>query len=117
MRGVDPACTPRNHRVKEAIAAAIRNFAPFGKLGDVLSHPYEERLDVAANAQPPPSTWEPARLFAERDRDGAASDQRSLLLDAFTSLTNRIDVFSDASLLPGNWKITDPNARSVLTMA
>ncbi len=56
MRAVNPAFIPRNHRVEDAIAAAIErgDYAPFEKLGDVLSRPYDDQQDAAAYADPPP---------------------------------------------------------------
>jgi len=44
MRKVNPAFIPRNHRVEQALNAAIENldYGPFEKLVDVLSSPYEE---------------------------------------------------------------------------
>ena len=44
MRKVNPAFIPRNHRVEQALNAAVENldFGPFERLVDVLSSPYEE---------------------------------------------------------------------------
>ncbi len=55
MRAVNPAFIPRNHRVEEAIAAAVADddFAPFAQLGRVLAMPYEDQPDLAAYAEPP----------------------------------------------------------------
>ncbi len=55
MRAVNPAFIPRNHRVEEAIAAAVADddFAPFAQLGRVLAKPYEDQPDLAAYAEPP----------------------------------------------------------------
>ncbi|RYB04699.1 protein adenylyltransferase SelO [Lichenibacterium ramalinae] len=54
MRAVNPALVPRNHRVEEAIAAAIErdDFAPFERLGAALARPYDEPADPAL-AEPP----------------------------------------------------------------
>jgi len=57
MRRVNPAVIPRNHRVEQALSAAVKreDFAPFFKLLAVLSRPYEEHdahLAFAAPAQP-----------------------------------------------------------------
>lgn len=57
MRAVNPAFIPRNHRIEEAIAAAVerRDFAPFERLVAVLSRPYEdqpEQADLALAPQP-----------------------------------------------------------------
>ena len=56
MRAVNPAYIPRNHRVEEVIKAAVqdRDFAPFARLGEVLSSPYEDQPAFAAYADPPP---------------------------------------------------------------
>ena len=56
MRAVNPAFIARNHRVEEAIAAAIghEDFGPFETLGRVLSHPYDDQPDFAPYADPPP---------------------------------------------------------------
>ena len=44
MRNVNPALSPRNHRVEHALNAAVEtsDYGPFEKLVDVLSSPYEE---------------------------------------------------------------------------
>ena len=55
MRAVNPAFIPRNHRVEEAIAAAIEgDYAPFETLGLVLSKPYDDQPEFASYADPPP---------------------------------------------------------------
>ncbi len=42
MRGVNPAVIARNHRVEQAIQAAVAgDLAPFHQLNAVLSHPYD----------------------------------------------------------------------------
>ena len=45
MRSVNPAFIPRNHRVEQALEAAIEreDFAPFAELLEVLSRPYEDQ--------------------------------------------------------------------------
>ena len=57
MRRVNPAFIPRNHRVEQAIEAAVErdNFQPFEQLLDVVTHPWEEQPgqeDYAAPARP-----------------------------------------------------------------
>ncbi len=48
MRGVNPAVIPRNHRIEEAILAAVAgDFAPFSRLHAVLVQPFE--ADAAAH--------------------------------------------------------------------
>jgi uncharacterized protein YdiU (UPF0061 family) len=54
MRSVNPAVIPRNHRIEEAIVAAVAgDLAPFERLHAALARPFEE--DAAAHdlALPP----------------------------------------------------------------
>ena len=55
MRKVNPAFIPRNHKVEEALKAAIDDgdFSLFAALNDVLSKPYEDQPAFAAYAEPP----------------------------------------------------------------
>jgi uncharacterized protein YdiU (UPF0061 family) len=55
MRRTNPAFIPRNHRVEEAIEAAVRrdDFQPFDTLVDVLRRPYEDQPESAYLAEPP----------------------------------------------------------------
>lgn len=54
MRSANPAFIPRNHRVEEAIAAAMSDdFAPFERLLAVLSAPYSDQPENAEYASPP----------------------------------------------------------------
>jgi uncharacterized protein YdiU (UPF0061 family) len=55
MRAVNPAYIPRNHRVEEAIEAAVtrEDFGPFERLVAVLSRPYEEQPAHRHYADPP----------------------------------------------------------------
>lgn len=55
MRRANPAFIPRNHRVEEAIAAAVADadFGPFEILVNVLERPYEDQPDFAYLAEPP----------------------------------------------------------------
>ncbi|HEY0271305.1 MAG TPA: YdiU family protein [Sphingomonas sp.] len=55
MHAVNPAYIPRNHQIEAMIAAAVGlgDFAPFARLLEILSTPFEERPDAAAYAQPP----------------------------------------------------------------
>jgi uncharacterized protein YdiU (UPF0061 family) len=54
MRRANPAFIPRNHRVEEAIAAAVRgDFAPFELLMRVLSRPHDDQPEHAHLADPP----------------------------------------------------------------
>ena len=55
MRRANPAFIPRNHRVEQAIEAAVSHgdFRPFETLVDVLGRPYDHRADLAYLAEPP----------------------------------------------------------------
>jgi uncharacterized protein YdiU (UPF0061 family) len=55
MREVNPAIIPRNHRVEQALAAAVEHgdFEPFEALLQVLSRPYEDRPESMTYAAPP----------------------------------------------------------------
>ena len=57
MRCVNPIYIPRNHRVEEALAAAVErnDYAPFEQLLAVLSVPFEAQPAFAAYAQPAPA--------------------------------------------------------------
>ncbi|MFU8896750.1 MAG: protein adenylyltransferase SelO [Gammaproteobacteria bacterium] len=56
MRRANPAVIPRNHRVEEALSAAVRedDLAPFERLLAVLRRPYESQPGAAAFMAPPP---------------------------------------------------------------
>jgi uncharacterized protein YdiU (UPF0061 family) len=55
MRHANPAFIPRNHRVEEAIEAAVRrgDFQPFETLVGVLGRPYDDQPDFAHLTEPP----------------------------------------------------------------
>jgi uncharacterized protein YdiU (UPF0061 family) len=54
MRRVNPRFIPRNHRVEEAIAAAVNgDFAPFEALVAVLSAPFDDQPGFERYADPP----------------------------------------------------------------
>ena len=55
MRTVNPIVIPRNHRVEEALAAAVNdeNFSPFETMLAVLADPYAERPESARFTIPP----------------------------------------------------------------
>ena len=65
MRRSNPAFIPRNHRVEEAIEAAVRrsDFGPFEVLTDVLAKPYDEQPDFAYLADPPGADQRMYRTF------------------------------------------------------
>ncbi len=47
MQAVNPALIPRNHRVEEAIQAAVTgDYAPFHRLTAALAHPFTESSDI-----------------------------------------------------------------------
>jgi uncharacterized protein YdiU (UPF0061 family) len=54
MRRVNPAVIPRNHRVQQALSAAVEreDFAPFFELLAVLLRPYDEQGAYLAYAAP-----------------------------------------------------------------
>ncbi|MEQ1711727.1 MAG: protein adenylyltransferase SelO [Hyphomicrobium sp.] len=55
MRGVNPLYIPRNHRIEQAIAAAVGqgDFGPFHTLVDVLAKPFDDQPAFANLAEPP----------------------------------------------------------------
>ena len=55
MRRVNPAFIPRNHRVEQALEAAMEreDFAPFAELLKVLARPYEDQKGFQRYADPP----------------------------------------------------------------
>ena len=64
MRSSNPAVIPRNHRVEEAIAAAVAgDHAPFHRLNEVLARPFEDRPGTAAYQLPPAEDEEVRRTF------------------------------------------------------
>ncbi|KQT54676.1 hypothetical protein ASG43_03610 [Aureimonas sp. Leaf454] len=64
MDAVNPAVIPRNHRVEEALAAAIAgDTAPFERLNAALARPYEDRPDFASYAALPPEREAAYRTF------------------------------------------------------
>lgn len=54
MRAVNPAFIPRNHLIEQMIAAALNeDFAPFERLNEVLSRPYDDQPEFADLQAPP----------------------------------------------------------------
>ena len=54
MRRVNPAFIPRNHRVEQAIVAAMGgDFEPFETMVRVLARPYDDQPELAYLADPP----------------------------------------------------------------
>jgi serine/tyrosine/threonine adenylyltransferase len=56
MRRANPAFIPRNHRVEEALNAAVErnDYAPFETLLNLLSRPFDDQREFAAFAEPAP---------------------------------------------------------------
>ena len=54
MRAINPIFIPRNHRVEEAIQAALEgDFKPFHKLAEILAKPFREQPENAAYEKAP----------------------------------------------------------------
>ena len=56
MRRVNPAFIPRNHRVEEALSAAVDggDYRPFNTLLKILARPFDDQPEFAAFAEPAP---------------------------------------------------------------
>ena len=56
MRRVNPKFIARNHRVEEALTAAVEraDYAPLETLLNILSRPFDEQSEIAAFAEPAP---------------------------------------------------------------
>jgi uncharacterized protein YdiU (UPF0061 family) len=64
MDRVNPVYIPRNHRVEEALAAATEgDMAPFHRLADAVSRPFEERPGLEDYAGPAPASGAPYRTY------------------------------------------------------
>jgi len=65
MRNSNPALIPRNHRVEEALAAAVQqgDYSVMERLLAVLSSPYAHSHEQAAYATPPAPAARPYRTF------------------------------------------------------
>ena len=59
MDRVNPIYVPRNHKVEEALTAAVERqaLAPFETLLDVLENPYDEKEGLEAYASPAPASF------------------------------------------------------------
>jgi uncharacterized protein YdiU (UPF0061 family) len=55
MKAVNPAFTPRNHRVEAMIEAAVEreDFGPFEEMLTLLSRPYDDQPKLASYAEAP----------------------------------------------------------------
>jgi uncharacterized protein YdiU (UPF0061 family) len=69
MRRANPAFSPRNHRVEEALSAAVEHgdCAPFETLLKILSHPFDDQPEFAAFAEPHQKGERGTRRFAARE--------------------------------------------------
>jgi uncharacterized protein YdiU (UPF0061 family) len=56
MRRANPGFIPRNHRVEEALSAAVEHgdYAPFETLLNIVLRPFEDQPEFAAFAEPAP---------------------------------------------------------------
>ena len=65
MDQVNPIYIPRNHKVEEALAAAVHHgdMVPFSKLLNVLSYPFEEVAGNEEYALPAPLSAIPYKTF------------------------------------------------------
>ncbi len=65
MRRANPAFIPRNHRVEEALSAAVEHddYAPFETLLQILARPFDDQPEFAAFADPPPEGQGHYRTF------------------------------------------------------
>ena len=65
MRRNNPAVIPRNHRVEQALNAAVEqsDFGPFETILRVLERPYEDRPELAGYTDPPQENERVLRTF------------------------------------------------------
>ena len=65
MRRANPAFIPRNHRVEEALSAAVEHddYGPFETLLQILARPFDDQPEFAAFADPPPEGQGHYRTF------------------------------------------------------
>jgi uncharacterized protein YdiU (UPF0061 family) len=65
MRRANPAFIPRNHRVEEALSAAVEraDYTPFTTLLQIISRPFDDQPEVAAFAEPAPAGYGCYRTF------------------------------------------------------
>jgi serine/tyrosine/threonine adenylyltransferase len=65
MRRVNPVFIPRNHRVEDALTAAVDHgdYAPFDTLLHILSRPFDDQPEFAAFAEPAPDGQSCYRTF------------------------------------------------------
>jgi uncharacterized protein YdiU (UPF0061 family) len=65
MRRANPKFIARNHRVEEALSAAVQraDYAPFETLLKILSRPFDDQPESAAFAEPAPEGRERYQTF------------------------------------------------------
>ncbi len=65
MKQANPAFIPRNHRVEEALSAAVEraDYAPFETMLKILSRPFDDQPEYAAFTEPAPDGQEGYRTF------------------------------------------------------
>ena len=65
MRRANPAFIPRNHRVEEALSAAVErgDYTPFTTLLNILTRPFDDQPEFAAFAEPAPEGQGHYRTF------------------------------------------------------
>ena len=65
MRQVNPVFIPRNHRVEEALGAAVErsDYAPFERLLQILARPFTDQTESVAFAEPAPEDQPHYRTF------------------------------------------------------
>jgi uncharacterized protein YdiU (UPF0061 family) len=65
MRRANPAFIPRNHRVEEALSAAVEHddYAPFERLLKILARPFDDQPEFTAYGEPPPEGQGHYRTF------------------------------------------------------
>jgi uncharacterized protein YdiU (UPF0061 family) len=65
MNKVNPIYIPRNHKVEEALKAAVsdNNIEPFTNLYSILQNPYDEVIGLESFSGPPPKSDIPYITF------------------------------------------------------
>lgn len=64
MQAINPTLIPRNHRVEEAIQAAVKgDFAPFERLSTALQDPFTDRAEIADLQRAPKLEEEVTQTF------------------------------------------------------
>ena len=65
MGRVNPAFIPRNHRVEEALSAAVErnDYKPFDTLLKIVSRPFDDQPEFADFMQPAPESDVPYQTF------------------------------------------------------